>query len=81
MRGLLKDCRWVFRNIDRIYYEQSKLEIMKLSDDLIFALKNAMRKRLELLDSLENSKNELNKVYNEVRKSYKEFVSTGVSRR
>jgi len=79
VRGLLEDYRRMFHNIDELYYEQPKPEIRKLNDDLIFAVRNALKERYKLLGSVDKAKNELEATYSKVEESYKKYVTIGVS--
>ena len=79
MKGLLEDYRRMFHNIDELYYEQPKPEIKKLNDDLMFAVRNALKERYKLLGSIDKAKNELKTTYSKVENEYKKFVTAGVS--
>ena len=79
MKGLLEDYRRMFHNIDELYYEQPKPEIRKLNDDLMFAVRNALKERYKLLGSIDKAKNELATTYSKVEESYKKYVTVGVS--
>jgi len=79
VKGLLEDYRRMFHNIDELYYEQPKPEIRKLNDDLMFAVRNALKERYKLLGSMDKAKNELIATYPKVEETYKKYVTVGVS--
>lgn len=59
VRLLLEDYRSMLKRIDELYAESPRADVRKLNDDLIFAIKNALKERHKLLGSSEKAEREL----------------------